>query len=183
LLAKGGKEAVNKTMAKTSATHKADQQKSLRANEDKWTPALMAAAGWTALPSLILDKQPALGIDALDLNILLQLAKYWWKKGDLPYPSKETLGELIGVTPTTIRRRIKRMEAEGLIQRIERHDTKGGQQSNFYSFDGLIAKMLPHAQAALDLRKTQDAERERLRRRKNVKADGAKLHVVTGGKK
>ena len=111
-------------MTETSAAHNADQQKSLRANEDKWTPALMAAAGWTALPSLILDKQPALGIDALDLNILLQLAKYWWKKDDLPYPSKETLGELIGVTPTTIRRRIKRMEAEGLIQRIVRHERR-----------------------------------------------------------
>ena len=143
----------------------------------------MAAAGWTALPSLILDKQPALGIDALDLNILLQLAKYWWKKDDLPYPSKETLGELIGVTSTTIRRRIKRLEAEGLIRRIERHDTKGGQQSNFYSFDGLIEKMQPHAQATLDLRKTQDAEREKLRRRKNIKAEGTKLKLVPGGKK
>lgn len=143
----------------------------------------MAAAGWTALPSLILDKQPALGIDALDLNILLQLAKYWWKKDDLPYPSKETLAELMGVTPTTIRRRIKRLEAEGLIQRIERHDTKGGQQSNFYSFDGLIQKMQAHAQAALDLRKTQDAEREKLRRRKNIKAEGAKLKLVPAEKK
>jgi predicted transcriptional regulator len=170
-------------MANTSAAHKADQQKSLRANEDKWTPALMAAAGWTALPSLILDKQPALGIDALDLNILLQLAKYWWKKDDLPFPSKETLGELIGVTPTTIRRRIKRMEAEGLIQRIERHDTKGGQQSNFYSFDGLIAKMLPHAKATLELRKTQEADKVNLRRRKNIKAEGVKLKLVPGGKK
>lgn len=75
------------------------------------------------------------------------------------------------------------MEGEGLIQRIERHDKKGGQQSNYYSFEGLIAKMLPHAQAALDLRKTQDAEREKLRRRKNLQADGAKLHVVPGGKK
>jgi predicted transcriptional regulator len=169
-------------MANTSAAHKAEQQKSLRANEEKWTPALMTAAGWTALPSIILDKQPALGIDSVDLNILLQLAKYWWKKDDLPYPSKETLSELIGVTTSTIRRHIKRMEEEGLITRIERHDTKGGQQSNFYSFDGLIEKMLPHAQAAIELRKTQEADKVKLRRRKNIKATPAKFSVVAGGK-
>jgi predicted transcriptional regulator len=170
-------------MANASAALKADQQRSLRANEEKWTPALMAAAGWTALPSLILDKQPALGIDSLDLNILLQLAKYWWKKVDLPYPSKETLSELIGVNPSTIRRHIKRMEEEGLIKRIERHDMKGGQQSNFYSFDGLIEKMLPHAKAAIDLRKTQEADKLNLRRRKKLNPEHAKLGLVFGGKK
>ena len=170
-------------MANASAALKEDQQRSLRANEEKWTPALMAAAGWTALPSLILDKQPALGIDSLDLNILLQLAKYWWKKDDLPYPAKETLSELIGVSPSTIRRHIKRMEAEGLIKRIERHDAKGGQQSNFYSFDGLIEKMLPHAKAAIDLRKTQEADRVNLRRRKKVNPEHVKLGLVSGGKK
>ncbi len=113
-------------MTNKSAALKAQQQNTLRANEEKWTPALMAAAGWTALPSLILDKQPALGIDSVDLNILLQLAKYWWRKDDLPYPSKETLGELIGVTASTIRKHIKRMEQEGLIHRIPRADKKGG---------------------------------------------------------
>jgi hypothetical protein len=72
------------------------------------------------------------------------------------------------------------MEAEGLIQRIERHDTKGGQQSNYYSFVGLIQKMLPHAQEALNLRKKQRSEKETLLRKK--KASGTtKLHVVPPG--
>lgn len=135
------------------------------------------ATGWTALPSIILDKQHALGIDALDLNILLQLAKYWWKKDDLPYPSKETLATSIGVKPSTIRKRIKRMEAEGLIQRIERHDAKGGQQSNWYSFDGLIEKMRPYAQEALELRKRQKEESTALKSKKKPN-----LKLVKGGK-
>jgi predicted transcriptional regulator len=169
-------------MANSSAAHKAELQKGLRSNEVKWTAPLMAV-GWTALPSIILDKQPALGISALDLNILLQLAKYWWKRDDLPYPSKETLAELIGVTPSTIRRRIKRMEEEGLIQRIVRHDTRGGQQSNFYSFDGLIAKMQPHAKEALELRKKQNTEKETLRRKKKAQPMRQTLELVPRGRK
>ncbi len=38
-------------------------------------------AGWTAIPSIILDKQHALGLDPIDVNILLQLAKHWWFNG------------------------------------------------------------------------------------------------------
>lgn len=71
------------------------------------------SAGWTALPSIILDKQHALGITPLDLNILMQLAKHWWKKDDLPYPSKDTLAKTIGMDASSIRRRIQRMESEG----------------------------------------------------------------------
>lgn len=40
------------------------------------------------------------------------------------------------------------MESEGLIRRIERRDAKRGQQSNYYDVEGLIKKMLPHAQEA-----------------------------------
>lgn len=137
------------------------------------------ALGWTALPSILLDKQPALGIDSIDLNILLQLMKYWWIKDDLPYPSKETLAELVGVTTSTIRKRIKRMEEEGLMQRITRRDKNGGQQSNFYSFDGLIAKIQPHAKEALALRKKQEEEKTALRRRKKVQ-EKPRLQVVGG---
>lgn len=138
------------------------------------------AAGWTALPSIILDKQHALGITPLDLNILMQLAKHWWKKDDLPYPSKDTLAKAIGVDASTIRRRIQRMESEGLIRRIRRQDSKGGQQSNFYSFDGLIEKMKDHAQEAVELRKKQKSEKDSFLRKKKAKV-ATKLQIVTGG--
>ena len=167
-------------MAGTTAARKAELEKSLRSNEAKWTTPVIAL-GWMALPSVLLDKQPALGIDAIDLNILLQLMKYWWKKDDLPFPKKETLAELVGVSPSTIRKRIKRMESEGLVRRIKRHDKRGGQQSNFYNFDGLIEKIQPHAKEALALRKKQDEERTELRRRKNVRSK-PKLEIVSRGK-
>jgi hypothetical protein len=35
------------------------------------------AAGWTAMPSVIIEKQEALGLDALDMNIILHLSHYY----------------------------------------------------------------------------------------------------------
>lgn len=85
-------------MAVTKA--KAEQER-LKRNEEKWSRALMEP-GWTALPSIILEKQDALGLDAIDVNILLQLARHWWYSDNPPYPSKATLAKCIGVDPSTI---------------------------------------------------------------------------------
>lgn len=46
----------------------------LKVNERKWTKTLMDA-GWTVIPSVILDRQQALGLEPMDVNILLHLAK------------------------------------------------------------------------------------------------------------
>lgn len=62
----------------------------------KWGKTL-TKAGFTALPNIIFERQHALGLDALDLNILLHLAGYWWHPEDLPRPSKNTLAKAIGV--------------------------------------------------------------------------------------
>ena len=59
-----------------------EKQERLRRNEKKWTPTLMNA-GWTVIPSIILERQQALGLDPVDVNILLQLARYWWYE-DIP---------------------------------------------------------------------------------------------------
>jgi predicted transcriptional regulator len=167
-------------MTNPTKANAGEQQKGSRSNEAKWTEALMSA-GFTVLPSIILDKQRALGIDSIDLNILLQLVKHWWKKDDLPYPSKDTLSELIGVSASAVRKRIQRLEKEGLVERISRYDTKGGQQSNFYKFDGLISKMTPYAQEAIDLRKQQQAERLNLRRKKRAARPKAPAGTLAKG--
>ena len=124
-------------------------------------------AGWTAVPSILLDKQHALGLDPVDVNILLQLAKYWWHTGNLPHPSKATLAELMNVDPSTVRRRISRMVAAGFIRRVPRYDLKhGGQASNAYEFDGLIKAATPFALEALKVRDERRAEDAARRSRK-----------------
>ncbi|MCP3959198.1 MAG: helix-turn-helix domain-containing protein [bacterium] len=145
------------------------QREHLKRNEEKWSQTLMAA-GWTALPSVILERQQGLGLEPLDLNILLQLARHWWYSDKLPYPSKKTIAACIGVHESTVRKRIARMEADGLIQRIERYKADGGQLSNFYSFDGLIKSASPYAEEVLETRKKRRAEdADRIRRKRPKK--------------
>ena len=145
---------------------KAAQKERLHRNEEKWSPTLMEA-GWTALPSIILEKQQALGLDAIDVNILLQLARHWWYADNPPYPSKATIAQCLGVSTSTVRRHIAGMEAACFIRREARYDKRfGGQESNIYHFDGLIDAVTPFAKEAIDLRNQQKQAQAKRRSRK-----------------
>src|SRR5205823_5774180 len=127
-------------------------------------------AGWTVLPSIILEKQHALGLDAVDINILLQLARYWWFSDNPPHPSKASIAKCIGVHSSTIRRHIARMEADGFITRVPRFNKKlGGQETNTYRFDGLIKAATPHAQEFIAMREKQRMEDAARQSRKKPK--------------
>jgi hypothetical protein len=150
---------------KTQAVQKADNDR-LRRNEEKWSRALMDA-GWTVLPSIILEKQHALGLDAVDVNILLQLARYWWFSDRPPFPSKATIAECMNIDPSTVRKRIARMERDGLMHREYRFNSKkGGQEANAYHFTGLIKAAMPFAKEALHTREQRKSEDAYRRRRK-----------------
>lgn len=148
------------TTAVTQATVKAVSR-----TEKKWTPALMAA-GWTTFPSIILDRQKALGLDAIDINILLHLAKHWWEADNPPFPSKRTIADCIGVDPRTVQRRIAAMEKVGFIERKGRKGAMGGTGTNAYLFTGLIEKATPFAKEAVEARQERVRQKEARRRRK-----------------
>ena len=56
-----------------AAKKQKDSSADLRTNEKKWTKPLMDA-GWTALPSVIIENQRQLMLSPLDLNIIVYLA-------------------------------------------------------------------------------------------------------------
>jgi predicted transcriptional regulator len=162
---------------KTKNSSPQEQGQLIRRNEQKWSKPLMEAR-WTALPSVILERQQALGLDAVDVNILFHLARFWWFAENHPHPAKATIAACMGIHPSTVRRRIARMEADGLITRKQRfHAATGGQQSNFYRFDGLIKHATPFALEAIQERTRKRTENnERLRRKR------PKLRVLEGGR-
>ena len=138
----------------------------LKQNEKKWSPTLMKA-GWSAFPNIIIEKQRALGLDALDMNILLHLVQYWWLEENVPHPSVATIADAIGVTTRTIQKRISALQAAGLITREERRHAKFGSQTNLYRFDGLIKACLPFAQEKVEAAKKKAEEnKERVKRKK-----------------
>lgn len=146
--------------------------KKLQENEKKW--GVLMKAGWTMLPNMIFMRQRALGLDSMDINILLVLLSHWWTAENLPFPSKRTIAEAIGCDASTVRRRIQAMEAAGFLQRIERRVEHDRSKTNQYDFSGLIAAATPYAQEEL-----QERDAARAGRSKRVQRKGKpKLKVV-----
>jgi len=142
--------------------------KGVKQLQAKWGRDLLAA-GWVALPSIILERQDALGLDAIDINIILHIAKHWFEAGNLPHPSKGSIAKAMQVTPRAVQKRIARLENEGFLRRIERRGPKGskGSQTSEFEFTGLIEKATPHAIEAVQQReKFRQLRLERLRRKK-----------------
>ncbi|MCA9470172.1 MAG: helix-turn-helix domain-containing protein [Nitrospira sp.] len=147
---------ITKTSAKAVS-----RSKELRINEQKWTKTLMDA-GWTAIPSVIFERQKAIGLDPLDINILLHISSHWWKAENKPHPSKVRIAKAIGVDPRTVQRRISAMEQAGFIRREERRISAKGSLPNIYHLDGLIDAALPYAKEKI-LEKKRRAEEDRKR--------------------
>jgi predicted transcriptional regulator len=153
--------------------------KKLRANEKKWGLELVDA-GWTMVPSTILECQHLLGLDSVDLNILLQIAKHWWKADDPPWPSIKSIAERIGKSPSTIQRRITKLNKSGLIEIKHRfHERHKGQKSSIYTFDGLIAKATELARALKQEREESKSAKKALMARTILRAKRG-LRVAPG---
>ncbi|HEX7154377.1 MAG TPA: helix-turn-helix domain-containing protein [Thermoanaerobaculia bacterium] len=154
------------------------QQPTLKENERKWTKPLMDA-GYTVIPAVILDRQQALGLDPVDVNILLQLLTHWWKADNLPYPSKKSIAERIGKTEKTVQRRIAKLQHAGFVKRVPRYSAAKGQLSNIYDFSGLIAAATPFANEAVDRRTAIQTEAKTRAKRK--RPSNQKFKILTGG--
>lgn len=163
-------------MVTIAEKQKSEAIKAIKTNEKKWGKKLMDA-GWTAFPSIIVEKQHALGLDPLDVNIILYLSTYWWESENKPHPSKKTIADAIGVTSRTVQRRIADLEKAGFITREYRPDKDKGNKSNKYHFDGLIAAVEPFAQEKLEgIEARREAEADRKKRKR------PSLKAIQGGK-
>ena len=129
----------------------------------------MLAAGWTLLPSIILERQSELDLDAVDVNIILHLARHWWYSENPPRPSKRRIAECMKVDPSTVRRHIARLERRGFITRVPRFDPIQGQQSNTYDMAGLIKAAFPFAEKAIADIAERQAKKERAKRKPPLK--------------
>ena len=97
--------------------------------------------GYAGIPSIFIQAQRRLGINAMQMNIIVQLLDYWYEPSRRPFPMKQELADRIGVTEKTIQNNIRALEQAGLIQREYRRTAAGDWNSNIYHLDGLIAKV------------------------------------------
>ena len=68
-------------------------------------------AGYTAILDVILDRQQALGLDPIDVNIPGNSSRTGGTPATLPYPSKKSVAERIGKTEKTQQHRIAKGSA------------------------------------------------------------------------
>jgi len=139
----------------TATDPQGSEKEELKVNERKWGKELVAA-GWTLLPNVLVTRQKVLGLDPVDMNILLHILSYWWEPGDLPFPSKVTIADAIGRTPRTVQRRIEKMEKHQLIKRVARNGSSRGTQTNKYDLTGLIEAARPYAVEHLQEREERE---------------------------
>lgn len=104
----------------------------------KWG-ATALEKGWTALPNTLIKNQRLLGLDPLEMNIILHLCSFWWSSATLPHPSKKTIAAAVAVDPRTVQRRIAKLEERNLIRRVWQAspDRRGGTTANAYDLSGL----------------------------------------------
>lgn len=151
-------------MAK-EATKKQDTE-ALRRNEAKWSKPVWGC-GWNGFPNIIIEKQAALGLDPVDMNIILHLTHYWWYQDRVPYPSVQKIADALGMKPRAIQKRITRLQADGFMTREERRKTWKGSDTNLYRFDGLIEKVTPFAlEKIAKKKKREEEEADRVKRKR-----------------
>jgi DNA replication protein DnaD len=155
-----------------AAKNQTNSSADLRTNEKKWTKPLMDA-GWTALPSVIIENQRQLGLEPLDLNIVVYLASKWWTAEGKPFPSKSTMAKAMNVHPRTIQKHIAGLEGAGYIRREERR-TETGSRTNIYHLDGLIEAAAPFAAEKL----AEMKDKSELAKRRENRRGAPKLRLV-----
>lgn len=126
--------------------------------EKRWGKKVLEP-GFTLIPSVLLRALVRLHIGSNELSVLLQMIDHWWENDDMPFPSKKRLGERIGMSEKTVQRAVAKLEAEGLVRRVARHNKLGGQTSNIYDLTPLVEKLGPIAEDMIKARDEAKATR------------------------
>src|SRR3546814_20933912 len=100
-------------------------------------------AGWTALPSVIIENQRQPMLSPLDLNIIVYLASKWWTAEGKPFPSKTTMAKAMDVHPRTNQKHTAALEGAGYLSREERRPEDGNRTNISHPY-GLIKAIAPH---------------------------------------
>ena len=66
--------------------------------QGKWGSSVDSGdTGFVAIPDMLIKHQVELGLDAMDMIILLNIVMHWWKPNELPHPRLSSISKRIGV--------------------------------------------------------------------------------------
>lgn len=81
--------------------------------QEKWGESLRQ--GFVVVPWVLMRRQKELGLDAVELVVLLHLVASWWDPNSAPYPSTNTIAERMDVSMRTVQRCLKALQDKGLL--------------------------------------------------------------------
>jgi DNA-binding MarR family transcriptional regulator len=108
-------------------------------SERKWGKAVMSH-GYCILPSMLLQAQGRLAVNAQEMMVLLHLVEHWWRSDSKVFPAMKILAERVGLSTKQVQRHIKALEDQKLVKRKERYSA-GRRTSNEYDLSGLVRKL------------------------------------------
>lgn len=119
--------------------------------------------GFQMLPDVLVKNQARLALDPQDLVIIINLLMHWWDADELPFPRLSLIADRMGVSPRTIERRIKALEAQGLIRRLPAKRNSKDLVVREFDMSGLIKVLerLVEADPAIDFRRAAAQEKGR----------------------
>jgi DNA-binding MarR family transcriptional regulator len=142
----------------------------------KWGKLNMRA-GFVGFPSAVIQFQDQLRLSSSELNVLIQIADFWWDPERHPYPSKGLIAKRMQMKPRSIQRIIAQLESRKLIARIARNYQEGGNKSNEYRLTGLARAAEQYSKEIIDKFEKRSREQAQRMRRK------ATLHLAQGREK
>lgn len=101
-------------------------------------------SGYQLVPDVLLRCQKFLGLEAIDVVILMNITLHWWNHNDLPYPRPSAIANRLGVSTRTVERRIAKMQRLELLVRLPPED-KNGKMVRRYDLSGLVRKLRKYA--------------------------------------
>jgi len=104
----------------------------------KW--GVTALAGFQQVPDALLMKQQALGLDALDVLVLLNITSFWWRGDQPPYLRPKLIAGRLDVTVRSVQRVLKKLEEKKLIRRGRWTDQDGKSRPAVF-LDGLLDQL------------------------------------------
>lgn len=97
----------------------------------RWT-ARLAAARWTPVSDYFLKNYHRMKITHTEAMVLIHLISFKWDLS-APFPALGTIAKRMGITPTSVRTHLRRLEGKGFLYRQMKVGT-----TNRFHFDGLF---------------------------------------------
>jgi len=109
----------------------------------KWGDAI--DAGFQIVPNVLFRGQSKLGLDTLDLVIILNITLHWWLPGDLPFPQPRVIANRTGVSVRTIERRLEALEQRGFLKRLPAEKSRNNLRQRRIDLSGLVRQLQEYA--------------------------------------